>query len=239
MTAKTETVKSLRARFEDIRERIRKATIRGNRDPAEIIVVGIGKTHPSAALQDALHAGITDLGENRVQEAEAKIAELGRHAARWHLVGHLQGNKARKAVRLFDVIHSVDSPELAQRLEHLCVEENIAVLSTLIQVDLAGEKTKTGITTRELPELVQAFQHLQRVRLIGLMTLPPFFEDPEAVRPFFQQLRDLRNELKRAGHFADGRGELSMGMTHDFEVAIEEGATMLRIGTAIFGERGK
>ena len=237
MTGKPSTAKSLPARFEDIRERVRKAAVRANRDPAEITIIGIGKTHPTSALQEALHAGISDLGENRVQEAEAKINELGRRATRWHLVGHLQANKARKAVRLFDVVHSIDSRELVQGLERLCIEENVAEFSTLIQVDLGGEETKTGINRRELPELVQAFQGLQRVRLIGLMTLPPFFEDPKDARPFFQQLRELRDELQTAGNFAETRGELSMGMTHDFEVAIEEGATMVRIGTAIFGER--
>jgi pyridoxal phosphate enzyme (YggS family) len=180
---------------------------------------------------------MTDLGENRVQEAEEKIMELGRHNARWHLVGHLQANKARRAVSLFDVIHSLDSAPLAQRLERLCVAERREELPVLIQIDLAGEKSKTGIDPRELPQLLETTAACERLRLIGLMTLPPYFANAEHGRPFFKTLRELRDQLQLQGSFGHCPGELSMGMSHDFEIAIEEGATMLRIGTAIFGER--
>ena len=170
-------------------------------------------------------------------EAEQKINEVGRHAARWHLVGHLQANKARRAVQLFDVIHSLDSLELARRLDRLCAEEDRQRLPLLIQVDLGHEETKSGIEEGELTGLVEGLKSLKRVQLAGLMTLPPFFDDAEQARPFFRRLRELRDELAARGSFGDGKGELSMGMTHDFTLAIEEGATMVRVGTAIFGQR--
>jgi len=189
-------------------------------------------------VRAAIEFGANDIGENRVQEAEQKINEVGRSAARWHLVGHLQANKARRAVQLFDVIHSLDSLELARRLDRLCGEEGRETLPVLIQVDLGHEETKAGIDESELPELVEGLKSLGRVQLVGLMTLPPFFDDPEQARPFFRRLRELRDDLARQGAFgADRKGELSMGMTHDFAVAIEEGATMVRVGTAIFGQR--
>ena len=172
-----------------------------------------------------------------MQEADGKVEVLGRSAARWHLVGHLQTNKARRAVALFDCIHSLDSVELARRLERVCVEEGRDELQVLIQIKLGGEDTKSGIDPAELPELLEALKECERVRLVGLMILPPYFENPDCTRPFFKTLRNLRDELKAQGAFGDLPGELSMGMTHDFEIAIEEGATMVRVGTAIFGER--
>jgi pyridoxal phosphate enzyme (YggS family) len=226
-------------RFANVRQRIADAANRCNRSPEELTLVAISKTHPAATLREAIDLGISDLGENKVQEAEAKIVELGRHAAHWHLVGHLQSNKARRAVQLFDVIHSLDSPELAQRLDRLCVEEGRAELPVLIQVNFGGEKSKTGIDPSGLRQLLEAVSGCQRVRLIGLMTLPPYFENPDCGRPFFKALRDLRDQLKVEEHFGEGRGELSMGMSHDFEIAIEEGATILRVGTSIFGERSE
>ncbi len=231
------TAKDLVERLGNIRQRIEVAALRCNRDREGISLIAIGKSHPVEVLQVALEAGLSDLGENRVQEAEAKIAALGRHAAGWHLVGHLQANKARRAVRLFDVIHSLDSVSLALRLERMCIEEGRQELPVLIQVDLGGEETKTGISSDCLPDMVKALAECRRLRLDGLMTLPPFFENAERSRPFFRRLGEMRDELKADGHFGERPGELSMGMSHDFEVAIEEGATMLRIGTAIFGER--
>jgi pyridoxal phosphate enzyme (YggS family) len=180
---------------------------------------------------------VRDLGENRVQEAESKINELGRNRARWHLIGHLQANKARRAVTLFDVIHSVDSVSLARRLDRMCREEGRDELPVMIQVDLAGEETKSGVSENDLPELVYVVKETERLRLIGLMTLPPFFEETGRVRPYFRRLRELRDALDSRMDFVNGRGELSMGMSHDYEVAIQEGATMVRIGTAVFGER--
>ena len=228
---------SLSERLDRVRECVTNAARKSGRAHQDIVLIGISKMHPAGLLRAALEAGIRDLGENRVQEAEPKIQELGRDSARWHLVGHLQPNKARKAIRLFDVVHSLDSIALATRLDRICSEENRKELSVLIQVDLGGEETKSGISERELLPLAETVRHCERLNLLGLMTLPPFFEDPERVRPFFSRLRELRDDLKAKGYFATD-GELSMGMTHDFEIAIEEGATMLRIGTAIFGERG-
>jgi pyridoxal phosphate enzyme (YggS family) len=237
MVEKTSASGTLSERFANVRQRVEDAARRSGRATEEIKLVAISKTHPAEILRAAIEAGITELGENRVQEAEAKIVELGREAARWHLVGHLQSNKTRRAVQLFDVIHSLDSPELAQRLDRVCVEEGRPELPVLIQVNLAGEKTKTGIDPRDLPELLEATAACRHLQLIGLMTLPPYFENADCGRPFFKALRDLRDQMKLEGRFGDLRGELSMGMSHDFEIAIEEGATILRVGTAIFGER--
>jgi pyridoxal phosphate enzyme (YggS family) len=224
-------------RFANVRQRIENAARGCGRSADEVTLVAISKTHPAEILRAALDLGVTDLGENRVQEAEAKIVELGREAARWHLVGHLQSNKARRAIQLFDVIHSLDSSELAERLDRLCLEEGRQELPVLIQVNLGGEKTKTGIDPRDLPQLLETTAASERLRLVGLMTLPPYFENADCGRPFFKALRDLRDEMKADGRFGEGRGELSMGMSHDFEIAIEEGATILRVGTSIFGER--
>lgn len=237
MTEKPFAAHSLSERFADVRRRIARAAAASNRSPDDITLIAISKTHPIATLRAAIAAGIAELGENRVQEAAEKIEALGRTAARWHLVGHLQANKARRAVSLFDCIHSLDSVELAQRLERLCVAAGRAALPVLIQIDFAGEESKTGIDPRALPELLATVAGCERLNLIGLMTLPPYFADPDCARPFFKALRDLRDRLNIAGHFGARAGELSMGMSHDFETAIEEGATMVRVGTAIFGER--
>jgi pyridoxal phosphate enzyme (YggS family) len=227
----------LGARLARIRAQIEASAVKCGRLPQDVTLVAISKTHPASLVESAIELGVTDIGENRVQEAEQKIIEVGRTKARWHLVGHLQANKARRAVQLFDVIHSLDSLELARRLDRLCGEEGREKLPVLVQVDLGHEETKSGVAEGELPGLVEGLTGLTRVQLIGLMTLPPFFDDPQQARPFFRRLRELRDQLAAAGAFGDRRGELSMGMTHDFEVAIEEGATMVRIGTAIFGER--
>jgi pyridoxal phosphate enzyme (YggS family) len=232
----------LAARFANVKARIAAAAEQCGRDPSGITLIAISKTHPASVIKELIELGATDLGENRVQEAETKIPQVGHpegaKAARWHLVGHLQANKARKALGLFDVIHSLDSVELAKRLDRLCAEVGRESLPLLIQVDLGHEETKSGVDEKELPQLVETVQQLERLELIGLMTLPPFFEDPKQARPYFRRLRELRDELAHKGAFGDRIGELSMGMTHDFAVAIEEGATMVRIGTAIFGERG-
>ncbi|HET7114227.1 MAG TPA: YggS family pyridoxal phosphate-dependent enzyme [Pyrinomonadaceae bacterium] len=224
-------------RLARVRAQIEAAALQCGRLPQEVTLIAISKTHPASLVRAAIELGATDIGENRVQEAEQKINEVGRSAARWHLVGHLQANKARRAVQLFDVIHSLDSLDLARRLDRLCGEEGRENFPVLIQVDLGHEETKSGVDEGELRELVDGLKGLNRVQLIGLMTLPPFFDDPEQARPFFRRLRELRDELAAQGAFRDGKGELSMGMTHDFAVAIEEGATMVRVGTAIFGAR--
>jgi len=239
MTEKPFTFETLSERLANVRSRIEAAASRSSRSVDQITLVAISKTHPAETLRTALAAGVTDLGENRIQEAEGKITELGRKAARWHMVGHLQANKARRAVSLFDVIHSLDSADLARRLDQLCGSEGREELQVLIQVDLGGEETKTGIDPHELPELLDALRDAERLRLIGLMTLPPYFENADCARPYFKTLRELRDELQSQGRFGERTGELSMGMTHDFEIAIEEGATMVRVGTAIFGERNQ
>jgi pyridoxal phosphate enzyme (YggS family) len=230
-------VSSLAANLSEVRTRIERAASRAGRSALEIKLVAVSKTHTVATLRDAIEAGIAVFGENKVQEAKPKIEAIGRERAEWHLVGHLQSNKARKAVRLFDVIHCVDSLELAERLERICEEEDRDELSVLAQVDLAGEQTKSGIPERELTDLVEYLRTCSRLVFRGLMLLPPYFENAGDVRPFFRRLRDIRDRLASDNAFANGRGELSMGMSHDFEIAIEEGATIVRVGTAIFGER--
>jgi pyridoxal phosphate enzyme (YggS family) len=227
----------LSERLENVRRKIVTAAQRSGRRAEGVTLIAISKTHPIETLRAALDVGITDLGENRVQEAEEKIVTLGRKAARWHLVGHLQANKVRRAVTLFDYLHSLDSVELTRRLDRLCVEEGREEFPVLVQIKLGGEESKTGIDPRELPDLLEEIKSCKRLRLVGLMTLPPYFENPDCARPFFKTLRELRDELKLKGHFGELPGELSMGMSHDFEIAIDEGATMVRVGTAIFGER--
>jgi pyridoxal phosphate enzyme (YggS family) len=233
---------ALRGRLREVKRRIEAAALRAGRSVEDVTLIAVSKTHPAALVARALAAGQTDFGENRVQEAEGKIAEVGGVVAggarpRWHLIGNLQANKARRAVRLFDLIHTVDSPALVERLERLCVEEGREELPALVQLSLAGEATKAGAREGELDEIVARLATCERVRLAGLMTLPPFSEDAEQTRPFFARLRELRDSLRERGAFGRAAGHLSMGMSHDFEVAVEEGATLVRVGTAVFGER--
>lgn len=220
----------LKERIDGVRTRIADAALRSGRDASEVRLIAVSKTHPAETVREAIAAGVAVFGENKVQEADVKIPEIGRGDAKWHLIGHLQKNKARRAVQLFDVIHSVDSIELAERLERICGEEGRAELPVLIQVDLAGEETKSGIAEDGLGVLIDYLRKCERLKLIGLMILPPFYDDAEATRPYFKKLCEIRDRVLPGG-------ELSMGMSHDFEVAIEEGATMVRVGTAIFGER--
>jgi hypothetical protein len=219
-----------------VRERIARAAARAGRDAGGITLVAVSKTHPVEAVREAFAAGVRDFGENRVQEAEPKIAALAdlRRELQWHLVGHLQGNKARKAVGLFDRIHSLDDEPLARRLEHAAAESR-AVVRALVQVDLAGEETKFGLDEARLFPLLSELRAFKSLRVEGLMVLPPYEEDPERVRPFFRRLRELRDRALE-GDLLLG-SELSMGMSHDLEAAVEEGATLVRVGTALFGER--
>ncbi|SRR6266404_6934108 len=237
MDSEDQSQAELRRRLERVHERISDAALRVGRRPGDVTLVAVSKTHPAQTIQQATAIGVTDLGENRVQEAEAKIPDVGRQAARWHLIGHLQSNKARRAVELFDVIHSLDSVALARRLDRVCREVNREALPVLIQVDLGKEATKSGAAESEVPKIVAAVKQAPLLRLTGLMTLPPYFDDPQQSRPYFQRLRELRDELGAHGAFGDQSGDLSMGMTNDYQVAIEEGATIVRIGTAIFGMR--
>jgi pyridoxal phosphate enzyme (YggS family) len=223
-------VSSLKANQSDVRSRIERAAARAGRGAENIKLVAVSKTHPVPVLTEAIDAGITVFGENKVQEAESKIPAVGRERAEWHLIGHLQSNKARKAVQLFDVVHSVDSLDLAKRLERICDEEGRDELPVFVQVDLAGEETKSGISENDLPDLVEYLKTCRHLKFTGLMLLPPFFDNAEDARPYFKRLREIRDSVLPGG-------ELSMGMSHDFEIAIEEGATVVRVGTAIFGDR--
>ncbi len=228
----------IRDRAAAVRERIARAAARAGRSADEVTLVAVSKTFPSEAVREAFEAGLRDFGENKVQEAERKLGGLQAlrgEGARFHLVGHLQGNKARKAVGLFDVIQSVDSIELGHRLERLGAELGRTV-DVLAQVDLAGEQSKFGLDEAHLFPALHALRGLKQVRTRGLMILPPL-EEPEASRPFFRRLRELGQRAQRDGLLY--ACELSMGMSGDLEVAIEEGATMVRVGTAIFGERAR
>jgi PLP dependent protein len=225
----------LKQAIEVVRGEIEEAALKVGRSPDEITLIAVSKMHPPSLIKEAIECGLTIFGENRVQEAEQKILEVGHEGVEWHLIGHLQSNKVRRAVRLFDVIHSVDSIKLATHLERICKEEGRSgfeneKLPILIQVKLADEETKSGIGEEGLPDLIEFVQTCEKLELKGLMTLPPFFDDAEHVRPFFRRLRILRDKYLPGGW-------LSMGMSHDFKVAIEEGATHIRIGTRIFGQR--
>lgn len=219
-----------------IRTAILNAAERAGRSPSDVKLLAVSKNHPSTLLKEAADAGIHAFGENRVQEAESKISDLG-DTIEWHLIGHLQKNKVRKAVQLFDMVHSVDSIELAERMETACNDVGRERLPVLIQVDLAGEESKSGIAEEDILGLVSFLKSCKRLDLKGLMLLPPYFEDPEETRPYFKRLCAIRDDLVSKEIFANGETHLSMGMSHDFEVAIEEGATIVRVGTAIFGDR--
>jgi pyridoxal phosphate enzyme (YggS family) len=228
---------NIKRNLKEVSRRISAATERVGCVIDDIKLVAVSKMHPPESLLAAIKNGVTSLGENKVQEAEGKIPTVGRDKAEWHLIGNLQKNKARKAVQLFDVIQTVDSPELVHRLERICEEEQRESLSVFVQVDLAGERTKSGVPVTQLQMVVESLKRCERLRFDGLMVLPPFFDEAEMTRPYFQRLRDIRDRLAFEHAFANGGGELSMGMSHDFEVAIEEGATVIRVGTAIFGSR--
>jgi PLP dependent protein len=232
------TLQTIPENLASVRSRIAAAARRAGRNPDEVMLVAVSKTFDADHVRAAWAAGQRDFGENKVQEAEQKIAATrDLDGARWHLIGHLQSNKVRKAVQLFDVIHTVDSVELATRLERICIEEHRDSLSIFVQVDLAGEETKSGIAEADLPKLVEYLRSCERLKFDGLMILPPFLDDPELMRPYFRSIRSIRDEFLNQGAFANSKGELSMGMSGDYEVAIEEGATIVRVGTAIFGVR--
>jgi len=193
-----------------------------------------------ARIREAIEAGITIFGENRVQEAQQKIADhrlqITDHRIEWHLIGHLQRNKAKYAVRLFELIHTIDSIPLAEEVNRQAGKIG-KIQRVLVQVKLSEEETKHGVSEAELTTLIKKIEGLHNLKLEGLMTMPPFFDDPEMTRPYFRRLRELRDEINASHISHHPLRELSMGMTNDFEIAIEEGATMIRIGTAIFGER--
>ena len=231
-------------RLTEIRERIASAARSAGRDPSSVRLVAVSKTFPIESITEAFAAGQRDFGENRVQEAlqkveQAALQKIDRSAdqsIRWHLLGHLQTNKARKAAPAFAMIQSVDSVELLHKLDQAAADTPDAP-ELLIQVDLAGETTKFGVPAGEIPRLFEAAATCRAARVVGLMTLPPFPETPEESRPWFRQLRELRDQWQASGVPASMLRELSMGMSGDFEVAVQEGATIVRVGTAIFGSR--
>ncbi len=213
-----------------IQERIVRAMMRAERRNERVTVIGVSKTHPASAIREAYEAGVRHFGENRVQEWE------GKRAGTWHLIGHLQSNKTVRAARLFHSVDSVDDLVVAQRLDRARTEVAITdKLRVLIEVRIAPEETKSGVEIAELPGLAEKIAELPQLQLAGLMCIPPFLEEAEQVRPYFRRLRELRDDLARKLGLT--LPVLSMGMSHDFEVAIEEGATEVRVGTALFGTR--
>lgn len=219
--------------LEEVRHRIAAAAHRVGRDPASVKLVAVSKTKPVELLREALAAGQRLFGENYLQEARPKIEALG-EAAAWHFIGHLQSNKSKAAVNLFELIHGVDRPKLALALDAAAARGD-KIQEILIQVNLAGEESKSGVSPEAAPELLKDIARLPHLRVMGLMTMPPWLTDPEAVRPYFRRLRELRDRLLQLD--LGPLPELSMGMSGDFETAVEEGATLVRVGTAIFGER--
>jgi pyridoxal phosphate enzyme (YggS family) len=219
-----------------IEERIATACQRVGRRREEVKLVAISKTFPAERIREAYEAGLRDLGENRVQEAESKRPALSDLAITWHLVGHLQSNKARLARELFQWIHSIDSEKIAQKLDHAAAASG-EKLPVLLEVNLGEEPSKFGARGEDVVQLAERVSRLETLELRGLMIVPPFFEDPESARPFFRRLRELAQSVSEAKLPNVSMQHLSMGMTHDFEIAIEEGATIVRVGTGIFGER--
>ena len=230
------TTNSVRENLQRIQERIAHAAARAGRRAGEVTLIGVSKTHPASAIREGYEAGIRHFGENRVQEWEGKRAGTGGLAATWHLIGHLQSNKAARAARLFHSVDSIDDFAIAQRLDRARAEAGITgKLRVLIEVHIAPEETKSGAEIGGLEELTEKIAELSRLRLDGLMCIPPFLENVEQVRPYFRCLKGLRDDLQRK--LGLELPTLSMGMSHDFEVAIEEGATEVRVGTALFGTR--
>ena len=224
------------ARLAEVRARIAAAARSAGRDPLAIRLIAVSKTIALDRILDAYAAGQRDFGENRVQEALQKIQLSTDFLIRWHLIGHLQANKARKAATAFAAIQSVDSIELLRKIDVAAVEAGVTP-ELLIQVDVAGEATKFGVPPAEIPRLLDAADQLHAARVVGLMAIPPLAQAPEDARPWFRQVHDLREGWLAAGVPRPMLRELSMGMSGDFEVAVQEGATMVRVGTAIFGSR--
>jgi pyridoxal phosphate enzyme (YggS family) len=225
---------TMAGRLAAVQRRVDEAVRGCGRDSAAVTLIAVGKTFPAEVVNEAVAAGATDLGENRVQEAVAKKPEVA--PARWHLIGPLQRNKARAALEVFDIVHTIDRFEIADRLQFLLGEHwPDRRLEVLLEVNVAAEPQKAGVEPGEARELLDHVLGLDRLKVRGLMAIPPWGEDPEASRPWFRQLRELRDRLEQERDYP--LPELSMGMSHDFEIAIAEGATMVRVGTAIFGPR--
>ena len=221
-----------------VREKMDAAARRAGRRLEDIVLIGVSKTHPAEAIREAYTAGLRHFGENRVQEWEEKLPALRDLQATWHLIGHLQSNKAARAAKAFHCIDSIDDWPLAQRVDRAQAEKkSVQKLRVLIEVHLGGEESKSGVAEADLPPLAEHLLGCEHLQFAGLMCIPPFRENPEQVRPFFAQLRKRKEELE--SHLGIKLPVLSMGMSHDFEAAIQEGSTEIRVGTAIFGTRPK
>ncbi|MCD6153217.1 MAG: YggS family pyridoxal phosphate-dependent enzyme [Syntrophobacterales bacterium] len=226
---------TIRENIEKIRENITEAALRSGRDPSDIRLMGVTKTVDDSKIKEAIDCGIDIIGENYVQEGKRKIEKMGK-TLEWHMIGHLQSNKAKYAVRLFDMIHSVDRMNLAGELD----KRSMAIgskMKILIEVNISGEETKNGVPKDKAVDLVKEIASLENLSIQGLMTMPPWFDDPEDARPYFIALRELRDKIVDENIEGVEMAELSMGMSGDFTVAVEEGATIVRVGRAIFGER--
>lgn len=226
----------IEANLQLIRERMAVAANRAGRSAGDITLIGVSKTHPAGAIREAFDAGLRHFGENRVQEWEGKRGEIATLPATWHLIGHLQSNKAAKAAVFFHTIDAVDDFALAQRLHRARgAQSGAPQLRVLLEVHVSGEATKSGVSEENLPALAEQVVTLERLELAGLMCIPPYLENPDEVRPYFAKLRSLRDQLET--RLNRKLPVLSMGMSHDFEAAILEGATEVRVGTALFGTR--
>lgn len=228
-------VDELRARVAEVRERIEAARARSGRSD-DVTLVAVTKTHPVEIVRAAIEAGVADVGENRVQEMDEKVAEVGREAVRWHLIGHLQRNKAARAVAIADLVHSLDSVRLAEALSAEAVKAGVTV-PALVQVNTSGEESKFGLSADEAVDAIGRMAGLPGLRLEGLMTMAPFTDDQAVIRRTFAAARALRDDAARQVPAFGGR-HLSMGMSNDFEAAVEEGSTLVRVGSTLFGERG-
>ncbi len=226
----------IRENLANIRQRIRAAAARCGRNPEAVRLVAVSKTFPAAAVREAFDAGQRDFGENRVQEAEAKWRELSGLGVTLHLIGHLQSNKALRAAKLCDWVQSLDSIRIARKLSDAAAESGKR-LPVLMEVNLGGEEAKSGVSETEAPVLAEQIAKMPGLDLRGLMVIPPLTEDPENARPYFRKLRELAQRIEARGFEGVSMRELSMGMSQDFEIAVEEGATIVRVGTAIFGRR--
>jgi len=226
----------VKARLENIRKRIKNAALKCGRNPETIRLVAVSKTMPAERVKTAIEAGVTTIGENYIQEAREKFNDLSSFPVSWHFIGHLQTNKAKYAVRMFDLIQTLDSVKLAKEIDKQAKKID-KVQSVLLQINIGQEETKSGVDESEVMALIAEIGQLKNIAIKGLMTIPPFFNQPELVRPYFKTLSNLRQRIESKALPNVCMDELSMGMTGDFEVAIEEGATMVRIGTAIFGSR--
>lgn len=224
-------------RYLQITRRIEEACHRSGRRPEEVVLVGASKTQPAAILEEAWRAGLRVFGENRVQEAIAKSRELTSYDIEWHLIGPLQSNKVKPALDLFRTVHSIDRPRIAEALDQEAGRRGLKI-SGLLEVNLGNEESKHGFSPEGLAEAARPLAGLQHLKIVGLMAIPPQADDPEGSRPWFRKLRELRDELGARPEWPGFPGWLSMGMSHDFEVAVEEGATHVRVGTLLFGARG-